>query len=72
MLSGLVSWIIQAILNWLWGKGAAAAALAAKDKHDHETAVNQAAQDSKPAEELKPDASSSETDSAIDSELRHL
>lgn len=72
MLSWLGSLGLKAFFEWLLSKLMAVIALAKKDKENHEHQVNQAAQDSKPAEELKPDATEGETDVAIDSELDHL
>lgn len=71
-MSWLVGLIEKYFLNWLLEKVSAVISLWNKDKANHETAVNQAAQDVKKAKELKPDATAEETDAAIDDELGHF
>ena len=71
-----MSWLsgvfIKSILNWIMSKISAAISAWKKDKANHETAVNQAAQDMQKAKELKPESSEKEVDDAIDDSLKHL
>jgi hypothetical protein len=71
-----VTWLtgafLNAVLNWLWGKILGAYNSWKKDKENHAKNINQAAQDSLKAKELKQDANEKQTDEAIDDELRHL
>ena len=71
-MSWLVSALVKPILDWLWGKLSAAIALYKKDQVAHQAQVDQAAQDSQKAKELKPDSTEGATDAAIDDELNHL
>lgn len=64
--------IFKWILEWSWGKLMAVYSAYKKDKENHEKAVNQAAQDSKKAKELKPDSTAKEVDEAIDDGFHHL
>jgi len=67
-----LGWIIKPILDWLLGRILGAIAAFEKDKKAHESAVNQAAQDTKKAKELKPDATAKETDDALDDMFHHV
>lgn len=63
---------IQAILDWALGKILALFSMFQKAKIDHQTQVDQAAQDMKKAKELKPDSTEKEVDDAIDDSLKHF
>ena len=75
-MAAILAWlegsVIKFALDWLWGKISAAISKAEKVQADHKAAVDQAAQDSKKAEELPSDATAAQTDDAIDDELKHF
>jgi hypothetical protein len=68
----MLNWLIKPILDWLLGKLLAAIEVYERDKKAHQSAVNQAAQDTQKAKELKPDATAKETDDSIDDMFKHI
>lgn len=69
---GPLSWIANLILNFFWGKAAAAIAADQKDKASHQAEVDQAAQDMQKTKDLKPESTEKEVDDAIDDSLSHF
>jgi hypothetical protein len=72
MPSWLGGMFFKWLLDWVLGQLKALYNAYQKDKANHETAVNQAAQDMKKAKEIKPESSEKEVDDAIDDSLKHL
>ena len=71
-----MSWLsgvfIKAILDWIMSKISAAISIWRKDKANHETAVNQAAQDNEKATHINEGSTSDEIDDAGIDSLKHL
>jgi hypothetical protein len=63
---------IKAVLDWLFGVISKLIASWQKDKAAHTSAVNQADQDMKKTEKLKPDSTEAEIDEAIKDSLKHF
>lgn len=72
MPSWLGGWLVKAILDWVLGKLLALVSAGKKQIKDHKQNQDQAAQDAKKANELKPDATEKEIDDAIDDQLNRF
>lgn len=71
-MEAIEAFIIKEILSWLANRLAGYFAAMAKDKADHEKAVNQSAQDNEKATHINEGSTSDEVDAAIADQFRHV